>query len=431
MTVVTPLTARTPGSSRRPRVPPAIIRGSEALPALPVVDEIPGDLGVALWRSVRNVLLWSHTPPERRGMLFDAGAAAARAAELGRVRPDAELLAPLSVIVALLEAPERVEVQRLVNACRRIAAWAEGKGALGTALEYTQAAALVRPDSAGLAFAVGRLARRRAEYDRAESWYMRAIVQGRQAGDWRSYSLAFSGLGNLFMQRGNYPYARKAHVRSLRAARRHSLRDLQGDAYHALFAIHIETGNPVGADDLAEEAFAAYGPDHPKVPRLAYDVAYQWTAAGRFSVAHSLAEALVPHFSDAAELALVWGLVARTAGGAGFRSSFEGAVREARALLASERALDSAARVELGVAYGAASAGEWELAIEFADAAVRSATGRGESKVLLEAEAALDAARRRSAMQALASAGDACAPFAESLVRALSPQAGSAASVAC
>lgn len=420
MTVVTPLTARTPGSSRRPRVPPAIIRGSEALPALHVVDEIPGDLGVVLWRSVRNVLLWAHTPPERRGMLFDAGAAAARAEELGRVRPDAELVAPLSVIVALLEAPERVEVQRLVNACRRIAAWAEGRGALGTALEYTQAAALVRPDSAGLAFAVGRLARRRAEYDRAESWYMRAIVQGRQAGDWRSYSLAFSGIGNMYVRRGNFRLARKAFVRSLRAALRHHLRDVCAMAYHDLFACETDTGGGLEASELAAKAFRAYGPRNPRVSRLAYDVAYHWSHLACFGPAARIARALVPHFDAPAEKALVLGLLARSTGGDGDREGFLRAASELESLVAASQEKEGFAAALLGLSYGAASISEGEVAVRSATLALEIATGRNEGRIRLLAEEALEAARaaQRTREEALPDS-EITRGLADSFVRAL------------
>jgi len=413
------------GHGRRQRVPPALTRGGPGFEGLDILSEIPGDLGVVLWRSMRNVMIWAYTPAGRRAGLFDPAAADARAAELARMAPDAELLAPLSVIVALLESPERVEVPRLVNACRRVALWAEARGALGTALDFAQAAALAQPDAASLAFAVGRLARRRAEYDRAESWYTRAIVQGRQSGDWRSYALAFSGLGNMYVQRGNYPKARRAHIRTLRAARRHGLADLQGDAYHALFALQIETGAGPEADVLAARAFEAYGPAHPKVARLGYDVAYHWALRGLFAGALSVAEALVPHFEAPAERALVFGLLARAAGGAGARASFERAEAELRTLLAMERSEDSAARAHLGLSYGASSLGEWTTAIHAGTEAVRIASARREGKVLLEAEAALQAVRHHVQPPVAPVPGEGeNRPLADSFVRALTSAGG-------
>lgn len=361
------------------------------MPAIGILDEVPGDLGVLLWRSVRNVNLWAATPEAGRGALFAGGAAGTHEAELARLEAEVEgeIAAPLSVMVRLLESPAGMDVGRVVNACRRISVWAEQRGALATALEFMQAAALSAPQVAALAYAVGRLARRRAEYDRAESWFARAVVQARRSRDWRSYALAFSGLGNLNVQKGNFPTAKRAHVRCLRAALRHDLADLQGIAYHDLFLSEIETGAGSSAETLAEQAFRAYGPAHPRLPRLAYDVAYHWMLKGFFGDALRLARALEQHFEAPAEQALVLGLVARSAGGAGNRAAFERSRRAVEGLLAGAGE-DAAARALLGVAYGAASLLEWQMARDFATRALQLATERREGRVALAAEAALE-----------------------------------------
>ncbi len=379
--------------SRRQRVPPALTRGLEPFDGLAVLEEVPGDLGVLLWRSARNVALWAATPLEARARLFDRSAAETRRGEIARISPEAELLAPLLVVLTLLQTPGRVDLSRLVNACRRLALWAEQHGALGTALEFAQAAALAAPETAALAFNVGRLARRRAEYDRAESWYTRAIVQGRQTRDWRSYALAFSGMGNLHQQKGNFPLARRAHLRSLRAARRHALPELLGDAYHALFLVDVETGNCNHTDALAAEAFHAYGPHHPKLPRLAYDVAYHWTRRGVYPGAARVTEALLPHFEAPAERALVLGLMAWAGAGAGEPATFMRARMALDDVLAAGRAEDSAARALHSVARGAACLGDWAQAAEAPETALRVANERREGKWVIEAEAALEAAR--------------------------------------
>ena len=98
----------------------------------------------------------------------------------------------------------------------------------------------------------GRLARRRAEYARAETWYRRSIALGRQSGDWATYSMAFGGLGNLYMQRGKLSTARRFHLRALRAARRHSMRGLHGSALHDLAVLASEAGRVVPVARLAE-----------------------------------------------------------------------------------------------------------------------------------------------------------------------------------
>ena len=405
---------------RRTRVPPALTHGPESMPAAGILDEVPGDLGVLLWRSVRNVTLWAATPVPQRGALFSGGAADVREAEVGRLPVEPELVAPLSVMVRLLEAPARMELARVVNACRRVSLWAEQRGALSTALEYMQAAAQAAPQVAVLAYAVGRLARRRAEYDRAESWYGRAIVQARRSGDWRTYALAYSGLGNLNTQKGNFPVARRAQMRGLRAVLRHNLVDLQGIAYHDLFATEVETGAGAAATGLAARAFRAYGPNHPFVPRLAYDVAFLWMEEGYFEHSLDVAQALEPCFQAPAERALVLGLIARTAGGAAERAVFDDARGRLAGLLATGSGEDAAARALLGVSYGAASLNEWQLAEEAALQAQQIANERREGKMAMAAEAALEFARRRPQPAAHPSQpAETDAELAEDFVRAL------------
>lgn len=430
MTLVTPLHPRLPIRPGQPRVPPAIVRGSEALPALHVVEEIPGDLGVVLWRSVRNIILWAHTPAERRAALFDPGAAAARAGEVARLEPEAELLAPLSVVIALLESPERVEVARLVNACRRVAAWAEGQGALGTALEFAQAAALASGDDAALAVAVGRLARRRAEYDRAESWYLRAIVLGRGRRDWRSYALGYLGLGNVHMQKGNFPGARRMLQRSLRAATRRAVPDVKGMAYHDLFLCEVETGAGLEASALAIEAVRAYGPSDPRVARLAYDVAYHWVLLGQFGAALRVAEELAVHpdfgRGGVAERVIALGLVARAAGGGGEMDAFRRAADELDEALAryervqgDDAARENASGALLGLAYGASSLGMREIAVSSAGRALELARRRRQGRVVLAAEAALEAMERDVVPEPARSESASADGFAATLVQVL------------
>lgn len=416
-TAVAPASA----ASRRPRVPPVLVRGSERFEGLSILDEITDDLGLVLWRSLRNVLIWARTPAELRERLFDGMAAPLREGDLARLSPEAELHGPLSVIVALLERPGAVHLPRLVNACRRIALWAEDRGALATALDWAQAAALAQPESAMLAYAAGRLARRRAEYDRAEGWFLRAIVQGRQKKEWRAYALAFSGMGNLLVQKGNFPEARRFHQKCLRAAVKHGLGELEGIACHDLFGIAIETGGRDDPEQWARQAFEAYGPGHHRVPRLAHDLAYHWTLQGHFARALGVALAVLPHFSAPSDRVLVLGDVARAAGGAGERETFERAAAEAWAIESSGSALDSIARALLDVAHGASSLGDWGAAERAAATAVEAAQARREGKVLVTAEAVLDFVRARMPTQADRSArrDESSDALAERFVRAL------------
>jgi tetratricopeptide (TPR) repeat protein len=332
-----------PAAKRRTRVPPALTRGAEAMPALGIVEEVAGELGVVLWRCARDVVLWASTPPARRSGLFTGTAAERRTRQLEALSVDPELAAPLAVMARLLESPAAIPERLLVNACRRLALWAEQQGHLATAVEFMQAGALVAPESAALAYAVGRLARRRAEYDRAESWYARAIVQARRGGKHGVYARAYSGIGNLYYQRGNFPAAKRAYLRCLKASDRFGLDELRGSAYHDLFGVELETGAGPDTEVFAELALSAYGANSRAVARLAFDVAYHWILRGRFSEALRVAQALAPHFHEAAERALVLSMIGRSAGGAGEAATFRDAAGRLDGLLRSGAGEDSAA----------------------------------------------------------------------------------------
>jgi tetratricopeptide (TPR) repeat protein len=386
--------------ARRPRLQPplpGIVGGAEAFPGLPVLDELPGEAGVILWQTSRNVMLWAATPVEERHGLFGSSAAAVRQAHLAALEIDGELMGPLAVVTRLMERPGAADAPRLVHACRRVMAWAERRGALATALEFAQAAALVDPASPRLAYGVGRVARRSAQYDRAESWYLRAINLARRDDDWETYARAFSGLGNLHAQRGNFPAARRAALRCLRAARRHRIRPLVGSAAHSLFSLGVEMGAGPSVESFAEQAFVAYGKGHPKLPRLAYDVAFYWASEGYFAQALGVARTLLPHFAGGPERAFCLGLMARAAGGTGRRGDYHAARETLVSLVADGAAGDAEHRAMLGVALGAASLQEWTLAAETAEGVLRTARERQEGQVVFLAEAALDAAVRQVA----------------------------------
>ncbi len=421
-----------PASARRERIPPALARGTERFEGLPVLEELRDDLGVLLWRSARNVLLWAECAPQERARLFAGEAAGLRLAEVRRLAPDAELHGPLAVIASLLESPASVDVRRLVNACRRIATWAEERSAVGTALTFATAAALAEPSSAALAYAVGRLARRRAEFDRAESWYIRAVVQGRQHGDWRSYALSLSGVANLWMQKGNFPAAKRYHQRCLRAARRRDMPEIEAFALHDLFVVAAECGDRTEAESYALEASRAYGAFHANVRRLAYDVAHYWTIQGSFAHALSVYRALVPAFPDPAERVLVLGELTRAAGGTGDVQAALAAADEVFGIVEQGHATGGfAAGALLGCAQGLASVRRWEAAERAAEQAVAIATERREGKVLVQAESVLDYVRAgRPAQPAHAPSCESTEPLAEDLVASLRSWAGAAVAAA-
>jgi len=378
------------------RVPPPITRGSEKFEGSEVIGDFQGELGILLWQSLRNVLLWNVTDPAKRKDLFTPGADERRRVKLLSVEVDDSLRSPLAVIARLLADPAGADRKRVASACQRIAEWAETKGATATALAFTQAAALTANNDARLSYAVGRLARVRAEYARAETWFRRAILLGRQTGDWESYSLAFSGLGNLYMQRGNLPAAQRAHLRAYRASRRKGLRGVQGLALHDLFVIASQREQIREAEELAATTLKAYGPAHPRLPFFAHDVAVFWVERGVFLPALRVFEALMPHFRKPSDRAAILGNTARAAAGIGDREGFETAWQQVWTMNAAEENAERFASVFQTLAAGAMSMGRWDQAVLAAEKAVEIATARDEAQVKASAEALLAAARDRA-----------------------------------
>jgi tetratricopeptide (TPR) repeat protein len=374
---------------RRWRVPPAIMHGPEALEGAGMLDELPGAAGLILWQSIRDVTLWAATAPAERAELFSAGAERNRIATLLSATLDAELEQPLGMITAMVGQPGRVSAERVALACRRIAQWAENHGHLATALAFAQAGALTCPGNAAAGYKVGQLARRRAEYARAETWFRRTIALARQEGDWASYALAFSGLGNLYIQRGSLPKARALHLRALRAATRHSLKGIQGNSYHDLHVIATLTGDAEQAQQYAWSAYEAYKPSHPLMPTLAHDVAYFWMTQGYFAPSLAVFRALVPQRGRV----VVLPNIVRAAGGAGRKEEFEAAWAEMAALIdLKERNGDAedVATALLEMANGAASMGDWSRAERAANRAREIARRRKEAYVEVTADSLLE-----------------------------------------
>lgn len=389
-------------TTRRWRTPPAIMHGTEPFEGAGVLEEIRGPAGLLLWQAVRDVMLWSSFAPEDRDGIFAAGSEENRLAALRAAELDVQLEAPLMTLVRMVGNSATAKPESVAMACQHIAHWADQQGGLGTAIAFAQAAAVSIPGDASAAYAVGRLARRRAEYARAETWYRRTIALARQSGDWTSYALSFAGLGNLYAQRGNFPAARRFQIRALRAARRHSLRQIQGVALHDLFVIATSTGHGDDAQRYARGAFDAYGHEHSRLPVLAQDIAFFWMERGHFEPALTVFRALLPHMHRYDERLVVLANMTRAAAGAGDRRLFEDTWDEVWDGVARTDSLENAAQVLLELARGAATLGEPERAERAAEKAVAIATQRSEAKIRLTAESLLESVRRSRAARSRA-----------------------------
>lgn len=378
-----------PARTRRWRVPPPLTRGGELLEGADILREMTGEAAVLVWKSLRSVTLWASAAPREQTELFADGAEQRRIAEIMVTELDLELIGPLRTFAEVLGNPAGVRREKVALACRQIAQWAQARDLTATTLAFTQAAALVCPADAELAHEVGRLARNGGENARAESWHRRAIMLGRQTGAWESYARSYVSLGNLAIHRGNYPLARRCHVKAYRAARRHALGEVMAMALHDLFSIAVESGEAVTAQSYAHQAFRAYGPTHNRIPYLAHDLSVLWIREGQFGQALSVLQALRPHFKADDEQLLVLGNVARAAGGTGDTPTFEDAWSRAENLLVLPQTAARAAQAMLNMARGATGLAQWDRAEAAARSALERASRRGESQIVFEAESVL------------------------------------------
>jgi tetratricopeptide (TPR) repeat protein len=392
------------------------MHGPEQLEGGEILAEMEGAQAMVMFQLARDVSLWGSADPDERRPDPDAtgpeGHSANRAdfftadahprliAQMEAAGFDAGVEAPLRAAAEVLRAPGEVTRAQLTAACLDVSRWADERDLPGTALAFAQAGAIASPRDPAMGYRVGLLARRRAEYPRAESWFRRVIGLGRQAKDWESYAQAFLGLANLYMQRGNYPAARRFLIRCLRAARRHGLRELQAKAYHDLFAIAIQTDQLAEANDLARLAFRAYGSRHPRLPVLASDIGLLWLLRGEFAPALEVLRAAHPHISHPCEQLLSWGNIARAAGGAGDRATFDEAWDQIWSYAGDWHNRENAPWALMDAARGATSLGDWPRAERAAATAREIAARREEAHVLVEAESVLDSVTRRLQFQA-------------------------------
>jgi tetratricopeptide (TPR) repeat protein len=381
-------------------IPPPLIHGPDALEGGLVLQEFPGEIGVVLWQALRDVMLWSQTPPSSRGEIFADTARERRIAAILAAGPESELEVQLRALTDLTSSPATIPAELITVTCRTISQWAEAKGKLSTAMAFGQNAALASPGDALAALNVGRLARRISDYARAEIWFRRAIGLARQARDWRTYTVAFIGLGNMAVRRGNYPAGRRFRIRALRSARRGGLRRLQAVVLHDLFALEVECGNTAAAETYARRAFQHYRGRGDRLPALANDLANLWIANGSFERALRVLVPLAGIHMPEEDRLFVLASLARAAGGSGEADKFDDAAAEVARLVSSASHRGREARALLDVAFGAAALSRWDVAEDLATSAWSIATERRESKTEFLADSLLDSISRKRSLLA-------------------------------
>lgn len=385
------------GSSRPARlwvVPPGLMTYEEPFEGHRVLEEVRSGTGVTLWEFLRDADLWSTTPPESRGRLFVPGLARRRRERLGALGAARDLRQQLEAIGRALDGRARNPAAQLTQACNALSRWASDQGLPHTALAFAHSAALATPDEPSPAYAVGQLARRSAEYRRAETWFRRTLALARRTGDWNYYGLACLGLGNLNRQRGDYPTARIWYVKALRVARRRGLWDVRPLALHDLFCVAANGGGQADeAEEWARRAFRAYGRRHPKLVSLAHDVARFWLLHARFDEALQLFRAILPHVTRLHERRLLISNMALAAAGMGDRLTFAAMWSETWRLVDEYEDTETVAEALVALAQGAVNLGDPDRAQLAAGHALKMAVQRHESEQRLAAERMLESLR--------------------------------------
>jgi tetratricopeptide (TPR) repeat protein len=428
-----PSPAGNPARRSRPSylAAPPLLSESEPFEGAALLREHPGALGAVLWKSLRDVCAWTATPPDERAALFPPGADQARAAEVAGAAAEPELWGPLLVIQRLVACPGDVDHPRLVHACRAIARWGERRGFTAVQLAFVQAAACLAPGHARLAYSVGRLARDRGEYARAESW-LRTSIRLARGADWHTYALAYLSLGTLYQQLGNLPAARSVTLRGYRTTVRRRVRALRGPALHNMFVLAAEGGDYARAHHYARAALECYGEGHPRLPALAYDLGCVWFLNGNFDRALPVLEAVLPHVPDTPERALGLANTARAAAGCGDASRFDHYWPLAAAAADRYGPSATAADAWLNLARGAVSLRQRQRA-EFAAGRARElAWSLRLSQVLVEVDAVLESAKApaREAVERTAET-PAALSGADELAREVVRSLGHVAGLAC
>lgn len=245
-------------------------------------------------------------------------------------------------------------------------------------------AVIDNPSDPGLAYNLARLLRNRAEYMRAVPWFERAIELAERAGNQEMCVRARGGLANLLRQRGDPTAAVTVHEQALEVARRSGVRELEGEALFDLCVLRFEMGDGEAGFACAREAVRAYGPGHPRVPKLAHDVAvYLLEARGDHVNALTIFRELAFCTFRDADLLLLHGNLARAAAGAGEIPVFEKAWDDARIVLRRMgRDRENHAAALIALAHAALISGRTEWAERAVEHAHEIASARQEARLL-------------------------------------------------
>jgi tetratricopeptide (TPR) repeat protein len=259
-----------------------------------ILQETPAELGLLLWGTARDVVLWGTTPEKRRGALFSDGTGDGRFALLAGTELPRRVSASVDTLHGLLAVPDRADAEIVSLCCLEVAAWARAAGLPHTAIAFAQAGAVAAPKLGDAALCVGVYARAAGQDARSETWLRRAVAVARRERNWAAYSSAVVELGAVYDARGDAVRAERFYGIAFRTARRCGARAARMRAAHGLFQIARRQGDDATAAHFALSALHALVPDAEAAADLLVDLARFWSDAGQQGRARWALRRLIP-----------------------------------------------------------------------------------------------------------------------------------------
>jgi len=339
---------------------------------------VPDTLAIAFWRALRNVLLWTDTPQQRRARAFHAPTSNTLGVYAAAVAEAPELSRAFDTFAELQREPESIGAADVARACHAVYAWADQRGLLEAAAHFAEAAAHVDPEHPAYAVDAGWSCRRvhvGGFLSRSAVWYQRAFVLSVRHRSRHDSLRSLTGYGALMQEIGNLSEAKRAYLKAARRAFRTGRKRRAAVAHHYLFALTAEHGELANAVEHARRAFRLYPIHDPRLPYLAHDYAvFLLLRYNAYRPALRLTRPALAKMEDPDAIVMVAGTLAWAAGGAGLPDQFHSAERLALGLVPLHRM--HAASALAAIASGARGLGKWSAVHRYASMALPLARER-------------------------------------------------------
>ena len=282
------------GPGHRWTSPPPLAIG-EQIDGNHVLEDYDGQLGIVLWQSVRDVLLWASTPHECRVGLFHEEALTRRHAVLDSLDLRPQLDVWLTALSAVLIAPAEASSVAIATACVELSRTAAAEGRSAAALSLASSAVAALPVNAAAAYEVARAALTSGDHYRAETWLRWALHLARRSGDGATFGAAALDFGHLELNRGEGERARRYFKVAARRGRDGGLISTRAGAAWGLYLVAMRLGPLERAERYAMQSVKLFGAYHPEVAPMQLDLAALRIRLGKAREAQSLLKRVLRH----------------------------------------------------------------------------------------------------------------------------------------